>query len=103
MVVLTKDNFAKEAEEYNGTVVIDLYATWCAPCRMLAPVLAELEQELPAVKFCKVDVDAEPEIAAQFRVESIPMVAVVRNGTFEDLSVGYVPKETLAQMIRKYI
>lgn len=103
MLALTKDNFEKEVEQYHGTVVIDLYATWCAPCRMLAPVLAELEAELPTVKFCKVDVDAEPTLAAQFRVESIPMVAVVRDNTLEDFSIGFAPKEKLAEMIGNYL
>ena len=81
--------------------MIDLFATWCAPCRMLAPVLEELEKEYPDVKFCKINVDEERELAEKFRVESIPMVAFVKDDTFLDMSVGYVPKENLAAKIRE--
>ena len=99
MTVLTKDNFKFEVEEYNGLVVIDLYADWCGPCKMLAPVIHELENEYTDVKFCKVNVDEEGELADAFKVTSIPMVAFVKNNTFVDVSVGYVPKEKLAKLI----
>ena len=99
MLVINKDNFKSEVEEHTGLVVIDLYADWCGPCRMLAPVLAELESEYPEVKFCKINVDDEPELARAFNVTSIPMVAFVKDNTFADVSVGYVPKATLARKI----
>lgn len=101
MLTLTKDTFEAEVEKHKGLVVIDLFATWCAPCRMLAPVLEELEKEYPNVKFCKINVDEERELAEKFRVESIPMVAFVKDDTFLDMSVGYVPKENLAAKIRE--
>ena len=78
MLVITKDNFKTEVEEHSGLVVIDLYADWCGPCRMLAPVLAELEGEYPDVKFCKINVDNDPELARAFNVTNIPMVAFVK-------------------------
>ena len=99
MLVINKDNFKSEVEEYAGLVVIDLYADWCGPCRMLAPVLAQLESEYPEVKFCKINVDDEPELARAFNVTSIPMVAFVKDNTFADVSVGYVTKATLARKI----
>ena len=99
MIIITKDNFEKEIEKSDKLCVIDLYADWCGPCRMLAPVLAELEAEYPDVKFCKVNVDNEPEIARIFKVESIPLVAFVKNNTYLDMSVGYVPKASLAKKI----
>ena len=102
MTVLTKDNFKFEVEEYNGLVVIDLYADWCGPCKMLAPVIHELETEYTDVKFCKVNVDDEGELADAFKVTSIPMVAFVKDNTFVDVSVGYVPKEKLAKMIEEH-
>ena len=102
MTVLTKDNFKFEVEEYNGLVVIDLYADWCGPCKMLAPVIHELESEYTDVKFCKVNVDEEGELADAFKVTSIPMVAFVKNNTFVDVSVGYVPKEKLAKLIEEH-
>ena len=101
MLTLTKDTFEAEVEKHKGLVVIDLFATWCAPCRMLAPVLEELEKEYPDVKFCKINIDEERELAEKFRVESIPMVAFVKDDTFLDMSVGYVPKENLAAKIRE--
>ncbi len=103
MTVLTKDNFNAEIEEYEGLAVIDLYADWCGPCRMLAPTIEALEKENPQVKFCKVNVDNEREIAEMFHVDSIPMIAFVKNGTFADFSVGYVPKEKLESMIKENV
>ena len=99
MLVITKNNFEAEIEKSDKLCVIDLYADWCGPCRMLAPVLAELEGEYSDVKFCKVNVDNDPEIARMFNVDSIPMVAFVKNNTFVDVSVGYVPKATLSNKI----
>lgn len=101
MIIVTKDNFKNEVEEFSGLAVIDLYADWCGPCRMLAPVLAELEGEYPDVKFCKINVDNDPELAKAFNVKNIPMVAFVKNNTFVDLSVGYVPKENLKKLIEE--
>ena len=101
MLVITKNNFTEEIEKSDKLCVIDLYADWCGPCRMLAPVLAELEGEYTDVKFCKVNVDNDPEIARMFNVESIPMVAFVKNNTFVDVSVGYVPKASLAKKIEE--
>ena len=101
MTVITKENFNSEVEEFGGLAVIDLYSDWCGPCRMLAPVLAELEGEYPQVKFCKINVDNEPELARAFKVTNIPMVAFVKDNTFLDFSVGYVPKEKLAKMIEE--
>ncbi len=101
MIIINKDNFGTEVEEHVGLAVIDLYADWCGPCRMLAPILAELEAEYPDVKFCKINVDEEPELARAFNVTSIPMIAFVKDNTFADLSVGYVPKATLAKKIEE--
>ena len=102
MLDLTKATFPEEVEKHDGLVVIDLWATWCGPCRMMAPVMEEIEKEYPAVKFAKINVDEEPELAAMFRCESIPMIALVKDNTFLDMSVGYVPKETIAKLIEAY-
>ncbi len=102
MLVVTKDSFTAEVENHKGLVVIDLYADWCGPCKMLAPTLEELAGEYSDVKFCKINVDNDRELAMQFRVESIPFVAFVKDNTFLDMSVGYVPKEKLASMIEEY-
>ena len=103
MLAIKKDNFEIEVEKSEQLVVIDFWAEWCGPCRMLAPVMDELEQDFPAVKFCKVNVDEEPDLARAFNVQSIPMIALVRDNTFVDFSVGYVPKEKLAKLIGEYV
>ena len=103
MTVLTDKNFKEIVEEGNELFVIDLYADWCAPCRMLAPTLAELELEYPSASFCKINVDDQPSLAAQFHVESIPMVAFVKNDTFLDFTVGVLSKDELASKIREYL
>lgn len=99
MLVITKDSFKAEVEDYSGLVVIDLYADWCGPCRMLAPVLNSLEEDYPDVKFCKINVDNDPDLAKMFNVKNIPMVAFVKDNTFLDMSIGFVPKEKLAALV----
>ncbi len=102
MTNLTSENFKREVEEYSGLVVIDIWASWCGPCMMLAPVIDELCREYPDVKFCKINVDEERELALSFKVESIPTVAFVKDNTFIDVSVGFVPKAKLAAMIEEH-
>ena len=99
MLHLTKDNFKSEVEEYDGLVVIDLYADWCGPCRMLAPTIEELAREMPDVKFAKINVDNELELAKSFMVTSIPMIALVKDNTFIDFHVGYASKDALSAFI----
>ena len=99
MLIVTKENFKTEVEDHSGLVVIDLYADWCGPCRMLAPVLDELEEEYADVKFCKINVDNDPELAKAFNVSSIPMVAFVKDNVFADVSVGLVPRDKLRALI----
>ncbi len=99
MTVVTSENFKEEIEISSKLCVIDLYADWCGPCRMLAPVLEELEKEYPDVKFCKVNVDHDPSIAEIFKVQSIPHIAFVKDNTYLDMSIGYVPKASLAKII----
>ena len=99
MLIVTKDNLKKEVEDHSGLVVIDIYADWCGPCRMLAPIMDSLEEDYPEVKFCKINVDNDPDLAKMFNVKNIPMVAFVKDNTFLDMSVGFVPKEKLAALV----
>ncbi len=102
MTNLTKDNFTTEVEEHKGLVIIDLYADWCAPCKMIAPSFEELSNEIEGVKFCKINIDREPELAEMFRVQSIPMIAAVKDNTFLDMIIGYVEKDKICSFINEY-
>ena len=82
-----------------GTVLVDLFAEWCGPCRMLSPVVEELSEERPDVAFYKVNVDEDPVIAARFGVSSIPTLLCFRNGELINTSVGYSPKEEIEELL----
>ena len=97
-IVLTKANF--EQETAAGLTVVDFWASWCGPCRMLAPIVEELAEEEQGVKFGKVNVDEEQELAIRFGVNAIPTLAFIRDGKLVNQSVGLVPKERLQAMIR---
>lgn len=97
--VITKDNFQSEVLDYSGTVLIDFWADWCGPCRMLSPVIDEVAAENPAIKVGKVNVDAEQELAAQFGIMSIPTLLVFKNGQKNGESVGLIPKEQIEKLI----
>ncbi|MBE6084091.1 MAG: thioredoxin [Selenomonas ruminantium] len=97
--VITKDNFQSEVLDYSGTVLIDFWADWCGPCRMLSPIIDEVAAENPAIKVGKVNVDAEQELAAQFGIMSIPTLLVFKNGQKSGESVGLIPKEQVEKLI----
>lgn len=85
-----------------GNMVIDFSATWCNPCRMLAPVLEEVSGEFEGkVAFYNVDVDENPDLAQAFNVQSIPAVAFVKDGNLVDMSVGFVPKNMIESFVTK--
>ncbi len=94
-VKLTESNFQSEALRCSKPVLIDFWASWCGPCKMLAPVIAELAEEHPEWKVCKVNVDEEGALAARFGISSIPTVILMKDGLNVATSVGYMPKEDL--------
>ena len=79
--------------------IIDFYADWCAPCRMVGPIVSEIANERRDVKVGKINVDEQPELAAQFQVMSIPMLAVIKNGKLKNQVVGYRSKKQIEEML----
>lgn len=98
---ITNENFETEVLKSEKTVLIDFWAVWCGPCRMLAPVIEEIAEELIDTKVCKIDVDECPEIASAFKIQSIPTLAVVKNGKIVNMSVGVQPKNKIIDMIKE--
>ena len=103
MAVITVDNnnFEKEVLQSNTPVFVDFWATWCGPCRMMAPVVEELAQSMgEAVKVCKIDIDQNPELAEKYWIMSIPTFIVIKNGSEIARTVGVTSKSELEKMFK---
>lgn len=100
-LIITKDNFETEVLKSDKPVLLDFWATWCPPCKKTAPIIDEIASEYADIKVGKIDVDEYPEIAAAFGANSIPMLAVVRDGKVINQSSGAKPKAMILQMIGK--
>ncbi len=98
-IVITADNFEEEVLKSEKTVLVDFWATWCGPCRMLAPVIEEISEEKQDIKVCKIDVDEEPELAAEYGIQSIPTLIVFKDGKAVNKSIGVIPKDDILEML----
>ena len=98
--VFTTENFEKEVLQSDVPVLVDFWATWCMPCKMLAPVIEEIAAEADGYKVGKVDVDQEPELAQKYRIMSIPTIHVFKNGKVAASTVGVQPKAALKELLK---
>ncbi len=99
VIELNNNTFKNEVLESKGVVMVDFWAPWCAPCRMLSPVVDQVAEETAGVKVGKVNIDEEMDLAVQYGVQSIPCIVVFKDGKEVNRSVGVVPKAKLQQII----
>ena len=102
--IIKTSEFRSEVEEKQGVVVVDFFATWCGPCKMLAPVFAEVGEEMNGkATFYKVDVDQSLEIAQQFSISTVPTMIIFKDGKVVDKMIGFVPKDQIKSKVESYL
>ncbi len=98
---INENEFEREVLNEDKLVVVDFFATWCGPCKMLAPILEAVQEELKEVKIVKIDIDQNPNSASRYKVRNIPTIKIFKNGEEVKTNVGFVPKEALISMIER--
>ena len=97
---ITNNNFKEEVLNSDKLVLIDFWASWCGPCRMVGPIIDEIAKENPDIKVCKVNVDDEPELASEFHIMSIPTLVVMKDGQVIRQSMGAKPKAQILDLLK---
>ena len=101
--ILNKSNFQTEIKEYEGLAIVDFFATWCGPCKMLTPIIDKLAEQFDGkVKIVKVDIDESPELAQEYKVMSVPTVIFLENGEVLETLIGVQNNAKLVELIEKY-
>ncbi len=100
LIKVNQQNFKDEIIDKNGVSLIDFYADWCGPCKMVAPILSEIAEENPDITVGKIDVDDSPLLASEFGVASIPTIVAVRNGREIGRIIGYRPKSDILELLK---
>ncbi|CEN24452.1 thioredoxin [[Clostridium] sordellii] len=101
--IVNTGNFRGAVEEDKGVVVVDFFATWCGPCKMLAPVFESVSEELSNAKFVKVDIDESLELAQKFGISTVPTMMIFKDGKVVDKLVGFMPKESLKSKVEAHL
>lgn len=101
--IVNTGNFRGAVEDNKGVVVVDFFATWCGPCKMLAPVFESVSEEVSDAKFVKVDIDESLELAQKFGISTVPTMMIFKDGKVVDKLVGFMPKENLKAKVEAHL
>ena len=99
VISVTADNFEQEVLKTEGIVMVDFWAAWCGPCKMLSPIVDQIAEEHPEIKVCKVNIDEEPSLAIDYKVMSIPTLLVFKNGEKVNMCIGVQSKSDIEAMV----
>ena len=99
VITITKENFQSEVVQSDKPVLLDFWATWCGPCRMVSPIVDQIADERSDIMVGKINVDEQPELAQQFRIISIPTLVVMKDGQIANKAVGAMPKEEILALL----